>query len=812
MRNLILILLPCMITLSGTLVRGQSEPSCAGKHHLHNLKSSTADISRSDTIDLTSIHLDLDFTNFSEQTLHGAATIEFSSLMDNVNWLNLDLLDFTVDSILTDGESVSFNYDSPLLGIPLTQNLMEGDQYELTVYYHGNPPQDDSGWGGFYWNSSYAFNLGVGFDADPHNFGRAWFPCFDNFVERSAFSFSVLTDQGKTAICNGEKQSVEIVGQDSILTTWAMEDQIPSYLVSVAVGNYAEVNQSVESVTNEDIPIVLAAAAGDTNNVINSFVNLAGAVQHYENSFGPYRWNRVGFVFVPFNSGAMEHATNIAYPISLANGSLSYQTLMAHELSHHWWGDLVTCRTAGDMWINEGMATYCEALFLEDLQGEEAYIDFVRDNHRSVVLFAHQQDGGEHRALAGMPHEFTYGTHVYDKGADIAHNLRTYMGDEDFFSLLSSFLEENAFSDVSSEDFRDFIDPQSDADISEFFEKWVFSPGYPEFSIDSAVVTNTDANEWAVDLFIPQRLHFAPEYFENVPLEVTVMNADRETQTFEITSTGEYTNTQITSSIEPLRVFLNYNHSLSQAVLAENRHIGDTGIELFNEGQFYSTIGELDAGDSLWIRVENHFAGPEPEQSQVEFHISTDRFWRIDGFFPESLEATGRVEYFGDPNASEFLDPSFFETLIQNGMTEDSLVLVHRPHPGLPWQEVESYEIQTAGSATDLKGWINFEQLQRGDYAWAFRTGETSIEENAQVKIRVFPNPSNETITLDGTGQFSSLQIVDLNGKLVMEKMIAPGNSANSAVNISQLSPGLYIIKCADRSGNPVFSGQFIKQ
>ena len=175
----------------------------------------------------------------------------------------------------------------------------------------------------------------------------------------------------------------------------------------------------------------LTALPGDTTNMKLSFTHLDEAMQAFEGRFGAYRWPKVGFSAVPFNAGAMEHATCIAYPKSLLDGTTNYETLMAHELSHHWWGDLVTCRTAEDMWLNEGWASFCEMLFTEALYGEEAYRDAVRDNHKDVLLYAHRSDGGRF-PVSGIPLNITYGDHVYNKGADVARNLRSFMGDEDF--------------------------------------------------------------------------------------------------------------------------------------------------------------------------------------------------------------------------------------------------------------------------------------------------------------------------------------------------------------------------------------------
>ena len=113
----------------------------------------------------------------------------------------------------------------------------------------------------------------------------------------------------------------------------------------------------------------------------------------------------------------MEHATNIAYPrYAIANGDKTSETLFAHELAHHWWGNTITCKTQEDMWLNEGWASYSERLFLEAVYGKKAYEDDIEANHHSVLQFAHVLDEAV-LPVSGIGHANTYGRHVYDKGA-----------------------------------------------------------------------------------------------------------------------------------------------------------------------------------------------------------------------------------------------------------------------------------------------------------------------------------------------------------------------------------------------------------
>ena len=200
---------------------------------------------------------------------------------------------------------------------------------------------------------------------------------------------------------------------------WHLSDAIPTYLSSVAVGPFMCISD-VYNGQAEEISIQLWAHPSDSSSTVQTFSKLKQVLQAFEECFGPYRWQRVGYVMVPFDGGAMEHATNIAFPESSLGGGLATENLYAHELSHHWFGDLITCASAPDMWINEGWASFCENIFKEKVYGFESAQSHLMANHLKVLQTAHTDDGGYY-AVAGVPHNITYGTTVYDKGADVVH-------------------------------------------------------------------------------------------------------------------------------------------------------------------------------------------------------------------------------------------------------------------------------------------------------------------------------------------------------------------------------------------------------
>jgi hypothetical protein len=716
--------------------------------------------SRSDTLDVLHYDISLNMRAMTSAQISAVCRIELVSLMNDVSAIHLDLKALQVDSVYDVNGNLPFVQSGESLWIQPQATLSEGDSLQIWVAYHGQPAQDAT-WGGFYFSSGYAYNLGVGFDAVPHNFGRVWFPCLDNFVERSTYSFHVLTTASKKAYCSGIREGVEVVGEDSVLTHWRLDQTIPTYLAGIAVASYAHAELSYTSTEGSEIPMWLIAVPSDTTNMKNSFTHLDEAMASFENRFGPYRWSKVGFSAVPFNAGAMEHATNIAYPRSTLDGSTNYETLMAHELSHHWWGDLVTCETAGDMWLNEGWASFCEMVFTESLYGTEAYTEAVRDNHKDVLLYAHRNDGGRF-PVSGIPSNITYGDHVYNKGADIARTLRSYMGDDDFFEACRAWMNERAFDHASSYDLRDFFQNYTEANLTYFFDQWVFVPGFPEFRIHS--FTNAGGDLW--DVNIRQFSHYNDLLMQEVPLEVTFYDAELNRATALVLANGSSSmeTVQLPAGFEPVHAYIDGDDKLALAVLAEDRIIDNNGPNDCDFAEMDIVVSDLPEGDSVFVRVENHWAQADESLLQGDYYISPDRWWNVFRSGDTGiLNAT--IRYYGDSTQSRYFDPLFFQYVESMGYNEDSIVLMHRADPSQEWSVFPDYQLFTIPLTDNWQGRIKIDNLVSGQYAWAVRNSPLLQPELASPGIRVVA--ANGKLSGFGLDELGTVAITDNSGRTI---------------------------------------------
>jgi len=745
---------------------------CGKKGHHHYLDTKSFENNqRSDTLDILDYQLYLDFTEMGMQLLHGHSRVLFQSKMNNIEGISLDLLQLNVDSVKRGNDHLTYAYNDTLLRVNFPTPLQENDIDSVTIFYGGSPVTDPSGFGGFYFQNNYAYNLGVGFSADPHNYGRTWHPCFDNFVERATYEITLLTTETTSAYSMGVITAEEITVNNEHLRTWKLEDPIPSYLASVAISDYTHVNQTYQSnLTGTEIPVMLISRGVDTTNFKNSFTNLFGSMDAFEENYGPYIWDKVGFVAVPFNGGAMEHATCIAYPLVTLNGNLQFETLMAHELAHHWWGNLVTCRTSGDMWINEGIASYSEALFLEHIYGYENYLAELKGVHRDVIQTAHFDDEAFY-SLSGVPHSATYGTHSYSKGATLMHNMRSYMGDNNFFNGLKAIQTNWANQDIDAADFRDELEAATGVDMHPFFENWVFNPGFSGFVIDSSHTVPNGVN-FDVTLFIQQKLFEAPSFFEEVPIEVTFVDPDLNEVTEKILVDGAFSEVTLTSSFNPSMIYLNKNDQLLNAVTGETMRLGASITTNNTYAYFRQTASNIT--DTVLYRAEHHRMAPDEFKTSDLNHmyvLSPDRYWTIDGIWDENFTSEARFVFDARPTAVGNLDIGLM--IDHNGIVfhEDSLVLLWRPNSAAEWSVYPEYTLNTQGSATDKSGRIDVENIKKGQYAFAFKKSSLGI--NAQHLpdyVTIYPNPIQNEIHIEITQTFPdgvTVYLYDVTGKLV---------------------------------------------
>ena len=738
---------------------------------------------RSDTFDVQSYEINAAFLNYQSQKAIDATAVIAIVLLQESTSMSLDLLDIPVTTVSVNGSAVSFDYNSPRLIVALPI-LAVGDTFNVAVSYAGNP-KSDAQWGGFYFTGEYAFNLGVGFAADPHNFGRAWFPCFDNFTDRARYYTNVTVDSGKRAYANGYLTDVVDNGDQTQTFRWTMDDPIPTYLASVAIANYEEVTMNVDG-----IPVLLTSLAVDTANLRKSFVNLPTCIRRFEEVYGKHSFDRIGFNTVPFNSGAMEHATNIAYPrYAISAGDKSSETLYAHELAHHWWGNTITCKTQEDMWLNEGWASYSERIFLEAVYGRERYDEDIEDNHRAVLQFAHVQDG-DVLPVSGIGHANTYGRHVYNKGADMVHTLRGMMGDTSFFAACASFQQEYKFKDVTTEDMRQHFQLFTALSLSGFFNQWIKEAGFPHFEILYA----KDVGD-KYEVRIKQTSRFNEIRYTNVVAKVTAFSADWQRHDVQIVLMNSQQSFVINCPFEPVYWSFDFDDLISDAVTTDWAVIADNTPITMPQGMMKKITANVSPGDSILLRVEHHWAPADGTYgAPTGAVISRQRYWTVDGIWEDDVQISSEIIYSGlTTNSADYgyLDNELIR------ITEDSLVLLYRPNGTSAWEVCADYT-KNMGSLFDKRGTIRIGNLKKGQYTLAMYDASLASGEELVKPIysfKLYPNPASSELNLEFADKHDccTVEITNLQGKVVLTEQLK-GKTKTKKLDLSGLAPGTYFV------------------
>lgn len=726
-------------------------------------------------LDVTHYDITIDSLNLTSQRLWGHVDVHFVGLPGGSSQISLSLQSLIVDSVLQNGSSIPFTHAGTTLQINLGEPVPSGIAGNITVHYHGQPAQDPS-WGGFYWSGAYAFNMGVGFEVDPHVFGRAWFPCNDNFTDRATYTFHIKAPAGNMAFCNGVRDSVEILPWGASIHHWHIDQTIPTYLACMAVAPYRWLEREVNG-----IPAIWACLPTDTTAVLNTFTHLPDAVTSFVNSYGPYRWPRIGYSLVPFNSGAMEHATSIHIGKPFVNGSLTYETLWAHELAHMWWGDLVTCETAEDMWLNEGWAAYSEALFTQAVYGEDQYKAWIRANHRKVLQFAHVSDGAYY-AMNNVPHAATYGSTVYEKGPDVIHTLRNHMGEAAFFNACREYMDQFAFGNASSFDLRDAFATSSGSNLDAFFDGWIFQPGFPHFEVDSFKVSPQGNSTFLIDLYLRQKSRGNNHVYDAL-VPVAFIDGFQET-TFWFPISAPTAHHQFTlQQINPKWVAIDRHEQISDAVADREKPIPQVGLYTFEHTNVTVLVTEMGNNEST-MRVSDHFVGPDPIEGPLYGHtINPYHYWTLEGNWAEGMVASATFKFDGSTSTSTgYMDNDLI-------VAEDSLVMLYRPGPGHPWLLAPYQTLNMGTITTNKRGDIKVDSVQIGQYALASRDYSSSVLDQTNAIVTVWPNPTTGSIQIKLGTMANHVEIVDLSGKTVLQTPII---NETSTIDLSAIPAGHY--------------------
>jgi len=429
------------------------------------------------------IKLKLDI-NQEEKSITGEAAITLVPLVDDFESFKLHAKDLQIKQVFLNAKlSVSFYADSETIMIHLPYRFTRADTLVITIHYFIKPTS------GIHFNEPTAEKPNTPFQVYSHSepiSARRWFPCYDEPDDKVTSEVIATVPENYFLLSNGRLISVSHDQKRQRKTFHWFQDQPHSnYLISFTAGEYVEVTEDCDG-----IPLQYYVYPKDLKNVPNSFGKTPKMMRYFQDRFGfKYPWDKYAQIVVAeYHAGGMEHtsATTLndrTIHDHRAHLDMSSDDLVAHELAHQWFGNLVTCKNWSHIWLNEGFATYAEILFKEHDQGQpEAQFAIYNDQNFYLELL----DANFHQPI--IPDAFLHPedlfTHItYQKAGLVLHMLRHTIGDSLFFESLTTYLHRFAFQCAESSDFQNIVEHVSGQNLGWFFDQWLYRGGHPQFNV-----------------------------------------------------------------------------------------------------------------------------------------------------------------------------------------------------------------------------------------------------------------------------------------------------------------------------------------
>ncbi len=384
-----------------------------------------------------------------------------------------------IDSARINGLLVTPIRNSHAVSFVLPNTLQQNEMIDATIYYRGTAPTlNGSAIGdGLNNGTSQSWGNQVTWSLSEPYSAYEWFPCKQQLQDKldSVYVY-VTTDAANKVGSNGILTAVVDLGTKKRYE-WKSKYVIDYYLISVAIAKYVDYSFYAHPAGTTD-SILIQNYIYDNPATLTNFKSVIDQtddlVEFFSDKFGlyPFANEKYGHAMAPFGGG-MEHQTMTSL------GSFNFE-LVAHELGHQWWGDHVTCSTWNDIFINEGFASYCEHIALEQFNPTNAASTMLQI-HNNVM----SQNGGSVYNPDTVTVNRIFSSRLsYDKGSAVVHSLRFVINDDNlFFTALKNFQQQFAYNTASILDFKTSVENTTGLNLTQFFNQWIFGEGYPTFTV-----------------------------------------------------------------------------------------------------------------------------------------------------------------------------------------------------------------------------------------------------------------------------------------------------------------------------------------
>lgn len=576
--------------------------------------------------DLIHTRLDLRF-NWVEEKVIGKAELMLRPYFHASDKVTLDAKGFEFQKVSLSGKNMplKYTYENDQITIQLDRNYTRQEQYSLMIEYTASP----SASGG---SDAITSNKGL-FFINPRgeeagkpmqiwtqgetNWNSRWFPTIDSPNERCTQEIYLTVEDRFKTLSNGLllKQTKNADGTRT--DYWKMDQPHAPYLFMIAVGEYAIVEDKWRNVPLQYY--VEPAYEADAKAI---FPYTPEMLEYFSKTFATdYPWKKYAQIVVrDFVSGAMENTTAVTFGEFVQKHKMDLvdertnEKIVAHEMMHHWFGDLVTCESWSNLTLNEGFANYSEYLWLENKYGRDeadyhlleewqGYFSSAEMTVHPLIHFSYADN------------EDMFDAHSYNKGGSVLHMLRHYVGDEAFFAALKFYLDKYAYSAVEVHDLRLAFEEVTGEDLNWFFNQWFLEAGHPSLNVTYGY--DAEVGKATVTVEQTQDPELMPAIFE-LPTAVDIYfdNGTKRREKIRITERGQTFDFEVPSRpalmiFDPEKVLL----CIREEEKSEQEYVF----------QYFNAPSLSDRMDALQYIVEQ-----ESEEMPRVFNAGlNDKFWLI---------------------------------------------------------------------------------------------------------------------------------------------------------------------------------------
>ncbi len=430
---------------------------------------------------MVNVNLSFKF-NMKNREVFGTAVETIVPLRVNYDTLHLEAIGMTIDKIEMGGKSLGYTYDGKVLSIGLGRDYGLNDTLTYTIVYRTYPKK------GIFFvepDKAYPNRIPEVWSQSEMEDARYWFPCHDYPDDFMTSSVTATVPEDWVVVSNGVLAKVTTDRTDETKTFhWVENKPHVIYLISIVAGKFAVLHAQYGN-----IPIYYYVPPADTADAIEDFSHTPDILKFFSHVTGyQYPWQKLALSAVAdFTFGGMENVSAITLTDNTlhgpdANPQVSTTNLVSHETAHQWFGDLLTCKTWSNAWLNEGFATYFEALYGKHAFGKDHFEYEMYHNHRQVIA----ADKFERRPTVYNRYFSSvdmFGTYIYQRGASILYMLRGILGKRLFFKAIRHYVKEFKHRNVDSNDFANAVREATGYNLYWFFDEWLYKGGQPDFNV-----------------------------------------------------------------------------------------------------------------------------------------------------------------------------------------------------------------------------------------------------------------------------------------------------------------------------------------